>query len=97
MLNIDKEIEQFRKDHLGEKWKWRDGQEKTIKQIIETYLDGKIDTIILDAPTGSGKSIIAMVTSYILTKMDKTGYLITSEKSLQDQYENDLTKCNLNW
>jgi len=97
MLNIDKEIEQFRKDHLGEKWKWRDGQEKTIKQIIETYLDGKIDTIILDAPTGSGKSIIAMVTSYILTKMDKTGYLITSEKSLQDQYENDLTKFNLNW
>ena len=96
-MQINEAIEEFRTTHLGKNWKWRDGQEHTITQIIETYLDGKIDTIILDAPTGSGKSVIAMAASWILTKLEKTGYLITSEKALQDQYEDDLQEFNLNW
>lgn len=96
MINIDKEIENFRINVLGNAT-WRKGQKETIKQIIETYVDGEIDTILLDAPTGSGKSWIASCVSWILVKMDKTGYLITSEKSLQDQYERDLAKFNLKW
>lgn len=58
---------------------WRPGQRETITKIIES----PIDTVVIDAPTGSGKSLIALGTAR--ATLAKT-FIVTHTKSLQDQY-----------
>lgn len=94
---LEEKLEEFRVTFLGEEWRWRKGQKEIIKEIIETYLNKTHSIMILDCPTGSGKSIIAMCAAWIFNKMKKTSYILTSDISLQEQYENDIKKFNLNW
>jgi Rad3-related DNA helicase len=70
----------------------RKEQEECIKLIIDQIENHGVENIILDAPTGSGKSIIAMyLSNYFWEKHQKTGYILTSNLALQDQYENDFS------
>lgn len=74
-------------------FKFRKYQKEAITFIIKTYMEDKNAKILLDAPTGAGKSIIALFSSNIISKhFNKTGYIITSETSLQKQYEYDIDK-----
>ena len=82
---------------FGENFKFRKNQLETIEAVCEAYLENPKGTVIIDAPTGTGKSLIAMWCSYIFSQMDKTGYLITSDLSLQDQYEQDLEQYGIRW
>jgi Rad3-related DNA helicase len=63
----------------------RDGQRELIERIISAYDSGK-KHIILNAPTGWGKSVIA----YSILKYFNDGYVLTSQKCLQEQYYKDL-------
>jgi ATP-dependent DNA helicase DinG len=94
---IENKIEEFRVTFLGETWVWRKGQKEAIIEIILTYFEKKYDTVILDAPVGSGKSSLAMCTSWILNQEGKRGYILASDISLQEQYEKDFKRFNLNW
>jgi Rad3-related DNA helicase len=97
-MNILEKIEEFRVTfNDGSDWQWRKGQSEAIKEIIETYINGKYKIIILDGPCGSGKSRIALCVSWILNELKKTGYILASDISLQEQYEKDFTRFNLNW
>jgi ATP-dependent DNA helicase DinG len=91
---IDKLVE---RKTFGPNFLFRRGQREAVVEICSTYLEGKIKTIILDAPTGTGKSIVAMVASSVLTDMGKRGYLVTSDTSLQDQYEADFIRFGIPW
>ncbi len=82
---------------FGKRFVFRDGQREIIKQILSTYIKGEKKTIILDAPTGSGKSIMAMFASLMLVGMGKKGYIITSDLELQKQYQKDFANFGLNW
>ena len=82
---------------FGKDFKFRKHQREAVESICNTYLEDPTATVIIDAPTGSGKSLIAMWSSYVLKEMGKRGYLITSDLMLQDQYESDLKRLNLNW
>lgn len=93
---IKEKIEQFRLTFLGESWIWRKGQEEAIIEIINAYYNN-VKTVIFDAPVGSGKSMCAMCAAWIFNQMKKTSYILTSDISLQEQYENDIKKFNLNW
>jgi ATP-dependent DNA helicase DinG len=97
MINIEEKIEEFRATFLGENWVWRKGQIEAITTIIETYLNKSHSVVILSSPVGSGKSIIVMCASWIFNQMKLSSYILTSEISLQEQYENDFKKFNLNW
>ena len=92
---IEHKIEEFRTVFLDEKWNWRKGQKDAITSIIETYLNKTHNVVILDAPVGSGKSVIALCASWILNQIGKTGYILASDIALQEQYEKDLKKINL--
>jgi ATP-dependent DNA helicase DinG len=94
---IDEYIAEFEDTYLPEEFKWRTGQKEAVEQIVQTYLEKKYKIVILDAPVGSGKSLIAMAVSFILNKTEKKGYVLTSETSLQDQYESDIKKFHLPW
>ena len=82
---------------FGTAFQFRAGQREVIEAICNHYLEDPEGTIILDAPTGSGKSLIAMWSAYILKELGNRGYLVTSDLMLQDQYEEDFHKFKLNW
>ena len=96
--NITKIIEEaLEKGIFGADFSFRKGQRETIEAIVESYIEDPEQTVVLDAPTGTGKSIIGMWVSWILKEMGNNGYLITSDLSLQDQYETDIYKLKLRW
>jgi ATP-dependent DNA helicase DinG len=91
---IDSALE---KNTFGKDFKFRKGQREIITKICETYLEDPESTLVIDAPTGAGKSLIAMWSAHILKEMGNRGYMITSDLSLQDQYESDFYKYGLRW
>lgn len=62
----------------------RNGQREIIEKIISAYESGK-KYVILDAPTGIGKSVIG----YSIARYFGEAYILTSQKILQDQYFKD--------
>jgi Rad3-related DNA helicase len=82
---------------FGKNFKFRTDQRETIESICNAYLQNPDGYVIVDAPTGSGKSLIAMWASYVMKELGARGYLVTSDLSLQSQYESDFKKLNLNW
>lgn len=95
-MEINKHLEDFKQTFLPEDFIWRKGQKETIIEIIEAYKNN-VKTVIVDAPVGSGKSLIGMAVSYILNKNKLDGYILASDISLQEQYEKDFKKFKLNW
>ena len=91
---IDDALEQ---NVFGESFLFREGQREVVEAICNHYLQDPEGTIILDAPTGSGKSLIAMWSAHVLKELGKQGYLVTSDLMLQDQYEEDFKRLNLDW
>lgn len=61
-------------------------QTKVIEKVMAAIADGKTD-IFIQAPTGTGKGLIGLELS-----QDFSSYILTSEKSLQQQYEEDTTR-----
>ena len=76
---------------------FRPGQRKTIADILYHILNNLKEAYVLDAPTGSGKSIISLFCSWVLTKQGKTGYIVTADTELQRQYMRDVNKYKLPW
>jgi Rad3-related DNA helicase len=72
----------------------RPGQLEACQTIIQAYLDGHTD-VIVDAPTGTGKSAIAVCVSRFLSeKWSWEGFITTPLKTLQNQYDNDAMLCD---
>jgi len=94
---IQELLAEFKETFMSENFEWRRGQKETIMEIVKTYFEKKYHTIIIDAPTGSGKSIISICAAWILNKHNKRGYILASDISLQEQYETDLYKQNIHW
>lgn len=69
--------------------KIRKHQERAVDQVVEAFEDN--DVVFLDAPTGSGKTLIAELVRRELLKrmMAKRTVYLCSDKSLQDQFARD--------
>lgn len=93
---IDQELEtgQFAR---SEGFSFRPGQHKTIAGILYNILNNLKEAYVLDATTGSGKSILALFCSQILTKEGLKGYIVTADTELQRQYMRDIEKYKLPW
>jgi Rad3-related DNA helicase len=89
--------ESLSKNTFGEGFAFRDGQREIIEAICNSYLEDPNATLVVDAPTGAGKSLIAMWSAHVLKELGNRGYLITSDLSLQDQYESDFYRLGLRW
>src|SRR5579885_2275029 len=72
-------------EHFPEEFKPREIQ-KEILQGIEQKIKSGYKTIILSAPTGVGKSLIAAT----LARYYGSSFIVTASKQLQDQYSKDL-------
>ena len=106
MLTTDKNITKESLTDLVQKWgtttfgidfKYRPLQKECIVDIIWNWFNNHED-VILDAPTGSGKSFIAMAVAGVLsTYFGKKGYVLISDLSLLQQYANDLELYLPHW
>ncbi len=70
----------------------RDGQLEVCSKILSSFLIDNKSTVVVDAPTGSGKSVIAMVVSLALEEIissKKTSVIVTATNVLAKQYEKD--------
>ena len=76
---------------------WRPFQIETILSICEAILNNTHNDIVLDAPTGTGKSIIAMACAWVIEKFNKDSYICVSDLLLQKQYEDDILNLKLDW
>lgn len=94
---LQEDISKWAHKNLGESFTFRNGQLETITDIVQTFFEGEKNLYLLDAPTGSGKSIIAMVVAGFLTQFDMRGYILASDLSLQTQYEKDFRDLKMGW
>lgn len=85
MIDQQKIIDHAKK-LFGENFVFRNGQLEVLTDILNTFFEGEKNLYLLDAPTGSGKSIIAILFSSILNDYGMKGYILASDLSLFDQY-----------
>lgn len=64
--------------------RFRDGQREALAEVTDAFASGH-RIVVLEAPTGSGKSAIAVA----LAREAASAYLLTAQKLLQDQYLRD--------
>ena len=81
---------------FGNHFKFRPGQLDVIEQIVNNVISNVKQTV-LEAPTGSGKSIIGIIAAYVLFRLyGKKSYILVSDLSLFDQYQNDIENLHVN-
>ena len=93
MHDIESLLDRFASAH---KINWRSGQEEAIEQILRAHAAGE-KCVILDAPTGAGKSLIAMASAWCLSQIGKASYILVSDLALQRQYSQDFARLDLQW
>lgn len=94
LADIKDKIIQCSHEIIGQHFNFRVGQLDAIAMSVLNALTNVKHTI-LEAPTGSGKSMIALLTAYVLHKhLKMKSYILVSDLSLFDQYVNDINKLN---
>lgn len=77
---------------------FRPQQREVILDMIRAYDEDPNGVFLLDAPTGSGKSVIAMMFSDFMNHRGQRGYVLASDLSLHEQYIKDFRRLqNWNW
>jgi len=92
LSELESRLDEIVLKHFGKNYKFRKYQKEVILNICETFLDRKVESYILELPTGGGKSHIAMAVSRLLNTYNNRGYILASDLSLQAQYETDLLR-----
>lgn len=94
---IEKQCNEWATENLGADFKFRKHQLESCIIIITNVLNN-CKTQVMNAPTGSGKSITAMICAGVLNKYyDKKSYILVSDLSLYEQYVADFVRYGLKW
>ena len=88
---IEQNIKNWVNSKIGADFKFREHQFECIVRIIKNILDHNYQNYIVEAPTGSGKSLINIISAGVLAEYyDMTSYILCSDLFLWEQYENFL-------
>lgn len=74
--------------------KFKSGFRNNQRAIVETILNSKKKVIVLNSPTGTGKSILGFCSGHYKNSIKQTLY-VCSSKMLQDQLHNDFPEASL--
>lgn len=90
---ITQQVEDAALKHYGPTFKFRPNQKEAVVNTIFNWLTGNTKDVILQGPTGSGKSAIGLLVASVLSEeYGKRGYIVISDLSLIQQYERDCEK-----
>jgi len=90
---IEQYVKEWVNEKIGEEFEFRTYQLETIINIIENIINHQHRNYIIEAPTGSGKSLISIISAGVLADyFDLTSYILVSDLFLWEQYENFLKK-----
>lgn len=93
---VKRDCQSWANAHLGE-FSFRKYQLERVVDAVYFALTGK-KTYALEAPTGSGKSLIAIIACGTLSEYyGKRSYILVSDLGLLDQYAVDFRKYRLPW
>ena len=90
MINeIEYNITECAKKNLGDDFEFRENQLEVISKIVSNCIDSNSTQVhLVQAPTGSGKSIILILSALVLAECyDKKSFLLCSDLSLWKQYD----------
>lgn len=81
----------------------REGQKELICDILKSFLSKKKKVVIVEAPTGTGKSVIAYTVTKVLKDFmgdkstDPDSLILTKTKALQSQYADSFDDAKALW
>ena len=71
--SLEKLLDSHVKRNFGAEFVFRSQQKEAVLDIIDAFFDSTCNLYLLDAPTGSGKSLIAMIAASFLTDFKMRG------------------------
>ena len=90
---IEKYVRQWTEEKIGEDFKFRVYQLEAIVDIIDNIINNQKQNIVIEAPTGSGKSLINIISAGVLNEyFDLTSYILVSDLFLWEQYDKFIIK-----
>ena len=73
---IEKYVRKWTEEKIGEDFKFRVYQLEAIVDIIDNIINNQKQNIVIEAPTGSGKSLINIIAAGVLNEyFDLTSYI----------------------
>ena len=88
MNDLKQNIINWAKENIGPNFSFREYQFETIFDICCNIIEGNKHTQIIEAPTGSGKSLLNIISAGVLADYyDMTSYILVSDLYLWKQYE----------
>lgn len=94
--DIEQKIRDWTFNHIAPDFEFRPGQFEAIRGIIYSIVNNKLDTNILQAPTGTGKSFICIISAGVLAHyFGKKSYILASDLYLWKQYADAIDKYKL--
>ena len=91
--SISQAIDIYVKERIGIDFEFRPYQKETIIDIIYNIVNHQHRNYVVEAPTGSGKSLINIISAGVLWDFYKlTSYILVSDLFLWEQYDSFLHK-----
>lgn len=85
---IENNVRDWVNNYIGPNFVFRDHQLDVIVSVIENVVSDVKPTHIIEAPTGSGKSLILIISAGVLNEYyDKKSYILCSDLFLWKQYD----------
>lgn len=93
---IQEHVESWTKRNISKDFVFRKYQLETIVYIIKSIISDNHETTIIEAPTGSGKSLICIIAAGVLSQYyRKNSYILCSDLFLWQQYADAIDTYNL--
>lgn len=95
---LEQQCREWAAEHLGTDFRFREYQLENIVASLDRIINETTKINVTEAPTGSGKSIIAIVTAGVAYQYYRMrSYILVSDISLLDQYIDDFNRFRLGW
>ena len=87
-VSIENNVKDWVANYIEEEFEFREHQFECIVNVIKSILDNPETNYICEAPTGSGKSLINIISAGVLAEYyNMTSYILVSDLFLWEQYD----------